>query len=132
MATKSEEITDIIEQLKSRYTDENFKKMGIKVGKVLTFGTNENPTILEITKIAKGRYWAKHVQLHEKSSVISHYRHNVDATEEAEREYGSPYCTDCEVPVSEIATPQGKQKFEARKEQYLSDGTFIGENENEL
>lgn len=127
MSQKSEEITDIIEQLKSRYTDENFKAMGIKVGKVLTFGKDENTTVLEITKIAKGRYWAKHVELHEKNNVISHYRHNVDATDETIKEYGSPYCTDCEVPVSEIATPQGKKKFEARKDQYLSDGTFIGD-----
>lgn len=131
MQQKSEEITDIIEQLKSRYTDENFKKMGIKKGKVLTFGTNEEPVVLEITKISKGRYWAKHIELHEKNTVVSHYRHNVDATDEALKEYGSPYCTDCEVPVSEIATPQGKKKFEARKEQYLSDGTFIGEETTE-
>lgn len=121
MSQKSEEITDIIDELKARYTPENFKKMGIKKGKVLTFGTPEEPVVLEITKVAKGRYWAQHIQLHEKSNVISHYRHNVDATEDP------PYCTDCEVPVSEIATPQGKKKFEARKEQYLSDGTFIGD-----
>ena len=127
MAQEVEEITDIINQLKERYTPANFKKMGIKKGKVLTFGKDENTTVLEITKVSKGRYWAKHIELHEKSTVISHYKHNIDATEEAEREYGSPYCTDCEVPVSEMATPQGKKKFEARKEQYLSDGTFIGQ-----
>jgi len=125
MAEQVEEITDIINQLKERYTPANFKLMKIKVGKVLTFGTNGNPVVLEITKVSKGRYWAKHVELHEKNSVVSHYRHNVDATEEAVKEYGVPYCTDCEVPVSTEATPQGKQKYEERKDRYLSDGTLI-------
>ncbi len=122
---KREEITDIINDLKTRYTPENFKKMGIKKGKVLTFDYEGSPVVLEVTKVAKGRYWAKHIKLHEPNVVASHYRHNVDATDEATKEYGSPFCTDCEMPVSQVASVQGILKYEERKERYLSDGTPI-------
>lgn len=125
MKKKIEEITDIINQIKERYTDENFEKMNIKVGKVLTFGTNEDPTVLEITKIKDGRYWAEHIQLHDPTVVSSHLRHNVDATGEV------PYCTDCEVPVSYPATKAGRAKYELRKERHLSDGTPIDADPDE-
>lgn len=126
-----EEITDIIEQLKTRYTPKNFKKLDIKVGKVLTFDYEGTPVPLEITAIVEGRYWAKHVELHEPNVVSSHYRHNVDSTEETIREYGVPFCQDCEIPVSQEATREGRERYETRKERYLSDGTPIDDISDE-
>jgi len=120
-----EEITDIIVELKKRYTPANFKKMGIKVGKVLTFSFEGSPVILEIIEIKNGKYFAKHIELHEPNTVAGHYRHHVNASDEAVKTHGSPYCVDCELPVSKPATVQGKLKYETRKERYLNDGTPI-------
>lgn len=118
-----EEITDVIQGLQQRYTPANFKKLGIKKGKVLTFDYEGSPVVLEITRITKDkRYFAKHVELHEPNKVGSHYGHNVDATQ------NPPFCTDCEVPVSEWANIEGKRKYEARKERHFSDGTPIDED----
>lgn len=114
-----EEITDIIDELKKRYTPEHFAQMGIKRGKVLKFDYEGSPTIMKITKVAKGRYWAEHIELHSHQAVSSHYDHNVDVTSKP------PYCQDCEVPVTEPSTEDGEKKYQDRKDRYLEDGTLI-------
>jgi hypothetical protein len=126
MNGKVEDITDIINDLKARYTPENFENMNITVGRTLTFNYEGSPVTLKITEITDdGRYLAEHIDLYEPTAVSSHIHHNVDATGEV------PFCTDCEVPVTDPATPQGKAKFEARKERHLSDGTPIEDEPEE-
>lgn len=122
---KSEEITDIINQIKERYTPENFEKMNIKKGRTLTFDFEGSPVVMEVTKVAKGRYWAKHVELHNPKFVSSHARHDIDASREMEKRHGVPFCNDCELPVSEMSTAIGRARFNMRKETQLQDGTLI-------
>lgn len=119
-----EDITDTIEELKKGY-GADFDKLNIKPGRVMGFDYEGSKTYLEIGRIEDGRYFAKQVEMHEQNTVASHYRHNVDATEETIKEYGSPWCQDCEIPVSEAATVEGKKRYENRKERHLSDGTPI-------
>lgn len=116
---KREEITDIVNDLKARYTPENFKALGIKKGKVLRFDYEGSPVTLRITRVAKDRYWAEHVELVDQKIVKSHYGHNVDATQTP------PWCEDCEVPVDELSTEDGDKKAKDRDERTLSDGTEI-------
>lgn len=129
---KEFEVTDTIEEIKQGKTAEEFKSMKIKKGRTLTFNYEGSMTVLEITRTTRdGRYFAKEIELHEPNTVASHYGHNVDATQEASEQYGAPYCTDCEIPVSDKATLEGKRKYQKRKEQYLSDGTFIGDDDED-
>lgn len=123
--SKVEEITDIIEDIKSRYTPKNFKNMNLVVGRILKFNYEGSPVNLKITKIEKGRYWAEHVTLVDQTIVRGHYGHDVDITEESKAEYGAPYCTDCGVVVTEPATEDGEVKAQDRADRSLSDGTII-------
>ena len=127
--TQEEDITDVIADLQKGMGITKFKKAGFKVGRVMTFNYEGSLTTLEITRIEDGKWFAKHVELHEPNTVASHYHHNVNTTEETVREYGSPYCSDCEVPVSQPATLEGKKTYETRKENYLPDGTYIGDED---
>lgn len=122
---KVEEVTDIIDGLKQRYTPENFKAMNIKKGKVLRFNNGGEIVTLRITRVQGNRYWAAHVELVNQMIVRSHYGHNVDASETAMAEYKVPFCTDCQVPVDEASTEDGDVKAADRRDRTLADGTEI-------
>lgn len=116
---KREEITDIIDEVRSRYTEENFRKLRIKKGRVLRFNYEGSPTTLRITRVANGRYWAEHIQLHDQRIVRSHTRHDVDQTSTP------PFCNDCQILVTEPSTEDGEKKYQDREDRHLSDGTPI-------
>lgn len=120
-----QDITETIEELKAQYDEAAWKRMKVKVGRVLGFNYEGSKTYLEIGRIEDGKYYAKEVELFDPTTVSSHLKHNVDATGEV------PYCTDCMVPVSEPSNPAGRAKFEARKERYLSDGTPLDDDSND-
>jgi len=113
---KKEEITDIL-------TEKGIKSGEFKKGQLLRF----TQTVIKITKIDKknGRAWGVHVEPMKYHQAMGHYGHNIDATDEAVKEYGVPFCEDCEVPVNEEATKAGKTKAADRAERTLSDGTVI-------
>lgn len=116
---EKEEITDIINALKDRYTTEHFAAMQIKKGKVLRFDYEGSPVTLKITRVAKGRYWAEHVELIDQRIVRTHNRHNIDAA------VNPPFCIDCEVPVDEPSNEDGEKKYQDRVDTHLTDGTPI-------
>lgn len=118
-----QDITETIDSMRSGYTESNWAKMKIRPGRVLGFQMEDKKTYLEIGRIEGGKYYAKEVELHDPTTVSSHMRHDIDATGEV------PICQDCLVPIGEPSTPAGRAKYEARKDQYLSDGTFIGDTE---
>lgn len=115
-----EEITDMIDP--RAYEDKNFKK-----GMLLKF-TEASLVITKVDRKNK-RTWARHTKTFAQDITLSHYDHNVDPTEEAIREYGCPYCTDCEIPVGEPANTQGKKRAQEREDNTLADGTVIDEKE---
>lgn len=98
---KREEITDII-------TPEAFDDPEFKKGIVLKM---EQATI-RITRVDRKnkRVWGEHIVMVEASNVDSHYGHNVDASEEAIFIQGSPYCTDCNMPVSQMSKKERKSE----------------------
>ena len=116
LAGKKEEITDIL-------TPEGIKSGEFKKGQMLKF----TQTNIKITKIDKknGRAWGVHVEPMKYHTAITHYGHIIDATDDAMKEYGAPFCEDCEIPVDEEATKEGKKKATERSERTLSDGTVI-------
>lgn len=111
-----EEITDIIREIKKDYTPENFKKLGIKKGKVMKFSYEGSPVVLRITKVLDGRYWAEHIELTPLDVGFSHYGHLLDSTDEMMKQYGVPWCQDCERPVNQRATQLGDRKAAVRNE----------------
>lgn len=115
-----EEITDVL-------TPEGIRSGQFKKGQMLKFNYEGSITTLVITRIwvHKGRAWARHADTAAQTVVATHYGHNVDSTEEAQREYGVPYCTDCEVPVNEPSTEDGEVKAANRRDTHLEDGTPI-------
>lgn len=119
---KKEEISDMITP--EAYDDPEFKK-----GLVLKF----TKATLKITKVDRKnkRTWAEHISLVDQKIGLSHYGHLVDTTGEAMEEHGSPYCTECEVPITEEATRDGKTKAAYRQERTLSDGTEISDDPEE-
>ncbi len=114
MKAKREEITDLV-------SDKGIREL--KVGQVLKFQT----ATIRITKIDKKnmRIWGEHVALVDQNKSFGHYGHIIDTTEEAQREHGAPYCTECEVAINEAPTVKGKQKVAEREERTLADGTEI-------
>jgi len=113
-----EEITYIISD--EAYDDPNFKKgLLLKMEKA-------NIVITRVDRKNK-RTWGRHIQPVNQSIATTHYGHNIDTTEEIQAEFGAPYCTDCEVPLNEQATVDGKRKANERDENTLSDGTVIDE-----
>lgn len=111
-----EEITDLIDP--KAYGDENFKK-----GLVLKF----SQATIRVTRVDRKnkRAWGEHMELVNHNKGFSHYGHNLDSTEETIKEYGVPFCTDCEIPVSEMANNEGHKKAQEREDRTLSDGTII-------
>lgn len=109
---KIEEISDII-------PDKLWENPDFKADFVLRFADD---TTLKVTKINRKskRVWARHVELVEQIVANTHFGHAVDVTEEP------PYCSDCEVYITDGATPEGKTKAEERDANTLSDGTKIG------
>jgi hypothetical protein len=114
-----EEITDIVEGIHARYSEENFKKLRIKKGRVLRFDYEGSKTTIRITKVANGRYWGEHIELHDQRIVRSHTRHDVDTDQKP------PFCRDCQVPVTQPSTEDGEKKYQDREDRQLSDGTII-------
>lgn len=117
-----EEITDIL-------TPDGCKSGEYKKGQLLKFEHEGSVTCIKITRIDRknGRAWGEHIEPVNNNVALSHYGHNLDATEEAIREYRVPYCTDCEMPVNSEASAEGKRKVQEREERTLEDGTEIPE-----
>lgn len=111
-----EEITDLIK-------DEAYEDLDFKKGTLLKF---TSATIV-VTRVDRKnhRTWGRHTSTVSKNLALSHYKHNVDITEETQKQYGAPYCTDCEIPLSQEATTKGKIKDTDRDERTLEDGTEI-------
>lgn len=122
-----EEITDLLSDrvFTAKEPDGQFM---FRKKKLLKFSYEGSITAIVITKIDRKnkRIWGEHVELAEQDAVISHYRHNVDVTEETMAQYnGQPYCTDCGVPVGEFANEDGNKKALDRADRTLSDGTEV-------
>lgn len=115
-----EEITDILDP--ANIVAGRFKK-----GQVLKFDYEGTITTIKITKLDRknGRAWGQHVELINYKTGFSHYGHLIDATDEAHKQYGAPFCQECEVPVSEPATEDGEKRALDRQDRTLEDGTVI-------
>ncbi|UOF80581.1 hypothetical protein [Caudoviricetes sp.] len=115
-----EEITDIL-------TAEGVRSGDFKKGQMLKFEYEGSVTCIKITRIDRknGRAWGEHIEPINNNVALSHYGHNIDTTEETIKEYRVPYCTDCEMPVNNEASDEGKKKAEEREENTLEDGTII-------
>lgn len=115
---KIEDITDIIEGMKERYTPENFENMQIKVGRVLKFDYEGSKTILKIVEITDdGKYMAEHIYTNDMDTGFSHYGHIVLTDPATQEKYQSAYCQDCERPTSEPATEEGDVKAYLRQQE---------------
>lgn len=114
--SKREEVTDMI-------TDEAYDDPEFKRGTLLKF---EKATIV-ITRVDRKnhRTWARHATLVQEKTGMSHYSHNLDTTDETQKEFGAPYCQDCEIPITEKANSKGKQVAMERADGRLEDGTEI-------
>ena len=119
------DITDTIMELKNHNTEAQFKQMNIIPGRVMGFDYEGSKTYIEIGRVENGQYFAKEVEMHAPNTVLSHSHHAVDQSK------NPPYCWDCEVPVTEMATVEGKQRYETRKELHFSDGTPIDDIEED-
>ena len=109
-----EDITDIL-------TKDGIKSGQFAKGQLLKFMSDDGtPTYIKIIKISvkKGTAMGKHIQPSKTENVSSHYGHNVDSTTSALRDYGCPFCTDCDMPVS-----QKNNKVD--DDNVLSDGTRV-------
>lgn len=117
-----EEITDIL-------TADGIRSGEFKKGQLLKFEYEGSVTCIKITRLDRknGKAWGEHIEPVNNNVALSHYGHNLDATEEAIREYRVPYCTDCEVPVNAEASADGKRKVQEREDGRLEDGTEITE-----
>ncbi len=120
-----EEITDIMSD--KVYTQKVNGSFVFYKGKVLKFAQ----ATIKITRIDRvnKRVWGEHIEMVANDTVYGHYGHNVDTTGEALEEYGKPYCTDCEVVITEPATKEGEAKFLHRRDNTLADGTEIEDGE---
>lgn len=98
---KREEITDLV-------SDEGIKD--IKVGTILKYqldGTNINIKVTRKDTKAM-RIWGEHIDTYDVDNIQSHYGHNLDVT-------GSlPFCSDCEIIITEASTIKGTQKHADR------------------
>lgn len=112
-----EDITDVIEGMKQRYTPENFKKMDIKVGKVLKFDYEGSITTLKITRIEGAKYFAEHIYTTDMDTGFSHYGHVVLTDPATQEKYKAAFCTDCNVPTNEPATEEGDTKAYLRQQE---------------
>lgn len=92
------DISDIIDMSKPK------AQKDVIVGATLTFNYEGSLHSYKVMRLPKnGRVWVKPILL----INPDHYGHNVDVTDEAVKEYGTYYCSDCETPVTQPS------KFEA-------------------
>jgi len=115
-----ENISDLIDP--KAYKDPKFKK-----GLVLKF----SEATIRITRVDRKneKTWGEHIKLVNNNKGFSHYEHHLDSTSDMLKEYGVPYCSDCEIPVSEMANNVGHKKAQDREDARLSDGTIIEDEE---
>lgn len=121
---KKEEITDLFTGSVSFYTDKSEDgKYLMHKGKLLKFDYEGSEIAIVITKIDRKnrRVWGEHTELGDERATMSHYGHNVSLLD------NSPFCTDCEVPMTEFSTEDGEVKARNRADRTLSDGTEIPE-----
>lgn len=129
---RTEEISDMMTP--KSYIDRVDGQYVFRKGKVLKFNYEGSITSLKITKIDRKnqRMWAVQINLHDQRIVVSHYGHSVDTTGEALEKYGSPWCEDCEIPVTEPSTEDGDRNALDRRDDeernVLSDGTRLDED----
>lgn len=115
---KIEDITDVIDGMRERYTPENFEKMNIVVGRVLKFDYEGSKTTLKIVEITDdGKYMAEHIYTNDMDTGFSHYGHVVLTDPATQEKYNSAYCQDCERPTSEPATEEGDTKAYLRQQE---------------
>lgn len=126
MVTAREEITDLFGDVYQE-KDTDTGKFVFRVGRVLRFNYEGSLTTIKVTKIDRKskRMWGEHIELVDQSVTRTHYGHDVD-TEQA-----PPFCNDCQVPVTEVATEDGMKKYLDRKDRHLSDGTPIDDLDEE-
>ncbi len=110
MSNKREEITDLISS--KAYADPNFKK-----GLALKF----EETVIKVTRVDRKnkRCWGEHIELVSKRVFDTHRDHIIAIKGDM------PFCTNCNVPVSQPSTEDGDVKALNRKDRMLSDGTEI-------
>jgi hypothetical protein len=108
-----EEITDLISQQ---------GMIKLRRGQVLKFNYEGSITAIKITRIDRKnwRIWGEHIALVDQKIVVSHTGHDVTYEEGK-----TPFCNDCQVPVSEPSTEDGEVKAKEREDNRLSDGTRI-------
>lgn len=113
---KKEELTDIIKP--EAFDDPKFKK-----GLVLKFAE----ATIKLTRVDRKnrRVWGEHITLVNQRVTLSHYGHLINATEEMQQIYGTPFCEECNVPLTEESTEDGDVKAAERREGMLEDGTII-------
>lgn len=77
------------------------------VGKVLKFDYEGSPTTIRVTRIDRKnhRMWGEEITLYDFNTGMSHYGHDVDATDAARI-----YCKDCDVEIDQPATEEGEVK----------------------
>lgn len=105
-----EEITDLIDP--KAYDDK--ANESFKVGAVIKF----SQATIKITKIDRKnkRTWGVHTVLVDQKIVGQHHLHEVNRSKEAYKEYGAPYCEDCEVRIDEPSTEDGEKKALDRRD----------------
>lgn len=119
---KKEEITDLFGSHVYEARDTEGKYVFYK-GRLLKFNYEGSPIAIVVTRVDRKnkRMWGEHTELGEQQTVLSHHGHLVDATQTP------PFCTDCEVPVTEESTEDGDVKAADRRDRTLADGTEIPE-----
>ena len=92
---QKEELTDMI-------SENGIKEL--KVGTVLKFEYEGSITSIKITKkdTKNMRIWGEHVELMPMDVGMSHYGHQIDRSKDV------PFCTDCQLPVTDYATEEGE------------------------
>lgn len=99
---KREEITDVI-------SDKGIRE--IKVGTILKFNYEGSPIYIKVTrKDTKNlRMWGEHITLYDMDAGMSHYGHDVDATNT-----DHIFCKDCQVEINQGSTEDGEVKAAER------------------
>jgi hypothetical protein len=87
-----QDISDIIDMSKPR------AQRDIVVGKVLTFNQEGSLHSYKVMRLPKnGRVWVRPITL----MNPDHYGHDVNMTDETVKIYGTYFCEDCGVPVTQ-------------------------------
>lgn len=103
MSNKKEEITDLIDPSAYESNFEDFKK-----GAVMKFAE----ATIKITKIDRKnkRTWGEHITLVNQRIVGTHHEHDVDTSKASYDLFGTPFCKDCKVAVTETSTEDGEKR----------------------